>query len=158
MGELVSINKIDGLAKVLKEKGRRTVLVGGCFDLLHPGHVAFLEKAKKAGDTLVVFLESDQKVRELNGISRPVQTQIDRAKVLSALRAVDYVVILPYLALDASYDELVGKIRPDVIAATSKDANTHHQRSAKSTGADFKLVTRTVGDFSSSLIGNVTVK
>lgn len=160
MVEILSVNKTTPLRKSLKKQGKTIVLVGGCFDILHPGHVFFLEKAKKAGDKLVVFLESDQKVRELKGINRPVHTQIDRAKVLAALRAVDYVVLLPYIKNETEYDELVGKIKPDVIAATIKDANTsHHQRSAKKVGAKFKLVARVIDDHStSSLISSITVQ
>ncbi len=160
MAEILSVNKIATINKDLKEKGETVVLAGGCFDILHPGHVFFLEKAKKVGDKLVVLLESDQKVKELKGINRPVHTQIDRAKVLSALRVVDYVVLLPYIKFETEYDELVGKIKPDVIAATIKDVNTsHHQRSAKKVGAKFKLVTRVIDDHStSSLISSITVQ
>ena len=160
MVEILSVNKTTLLRKSLKKQGKTIVLVGGCFDILHPGHVFFLEKAKKVGDILVVFLESDQKVRELKGINRPVHTQIDRAKVLAALRAVDYVVLLPYIKNETEYDELVGKIKPDVIATTIKDANTsHHQRSARLVGAKFKLVARVINDYStSSLISSITVQ
>lgn len=119
-----------------------------------------MEKAKKVGDCLVVLLESDQKVKELKGINRPVHTQKERARVLSALRAVDYIVMLPYMKFDTEYDELIGKIRPDVIAATAKDGElNHHQRSAKLIGAKFKLVARvTNGHSTSSLIDSVTVQ
>ena len=64
----------------------KIVLVGGCFDILHLGHVVFLEKAKKEGDVLVVLLESDEKVRFLKGKGRPVHTQSERAEILSALK------------------------------------------------------------------------
>lgn len=153
MAEILSTGKIADLGKKLRAQGKRIVLVGGCFDILHPGHVIFLEKAKKAGDMLVVFLESDKKVRKLKGMNRPMQIQLDRAQVLSALRSVDYVVLLPYLKNDAGYDKLVGKIKPDVIAATVKDVNTsHHYRSAKKVGAKFKLVIKTIAQYSTSKI------
>lgn len=141
------------ISKAVKKKGQTVVLVGGCFDILHPGHVSFLEKAKKAGDSLVIFLESDQKVRQ-KGKDRPLHTQEDRAKVLSALRAPDYIVKLPYLRSDRQYDQLVADLAPDVIVATGKDDNLHHQRAAKLTGARFKLVAISVGDFSSSKMLN----
>src|SRR3990167_9728836 len=102
MAEILSVGRIAAFSKDLKKQGKVVVLAGGCFDILHPGHVIFLEKAKKTGDILVVLLESDQKVKELKGINRPVHTQIDRAQVLFALRAVDYVVMLPYMKFDKS--------------------------------------------------------
>ena len=77
-----------------------TVLAGGCFDVLHPGHIVFLEKAKKAGDYLVVLLESDKKIRKLKGKGRPVHSQKERAEILSALKSVDSVVCLPYMEND----------------------------------------------------------
>jgi len=130
-----------------------TVLVGGCFDVLHPGHVVFLEKAKKEGDYLIVLLESDQKVKLLKGANRPVQTQQERAKVLSAVKFVDLVVMLPNMETEKEYDELVKKIAPDVIAATKGDMNAHyHQRSAKLVGAKFKYVTKMIGNYSTTRI------
>lgn len=139
MGEVVS-------------KGKKIVLVGGCFDVLHPGHVIFLEKAKKEGDILVVLLESDQKVRQLKGISRPVHSQKERAKVLSALRFVDTVVMLPFMKKSLDYDDLISKIKPDVIAATFGENNADHQRVASKVGAKLKFVTKIIGNHSTSKI------
>lgn len=154
MAEIISIKKAATFGKGLKKQDKTIVLVGGCFDVLHPGHVIFLEKAKKTGDILVVLLESDEKVRKLKGIDRPVHSQMMRAKILSALRYVDYVVMLPDM-VDTEYDDLIGRIKPDVIAATSGDVNVnHHQRSAKLIGAKLKFVTRVIGDYSTSRILN----
>ena len=153
MAKTTTVREIIPVCKKLKLEGKTTVLVGGCFDVIHPGHVIFLEKARKAGDILIVFLESDKKVRELKGIDRPIHNQKERAKVLSALRPVDYIVRLPYMNRDREYDQLIIKIKPDVIAATAKDANNAHQiRSAKLSGAVFKVVTNMIGDYSSSKI------
>lgn len=128
------------------------VLVGGCFDILHPGHVIFLQKAKKAGDLLVVILESDQKVRLLKGERRPVHNQKERAIILSALTFVDFIVLLPFIKQDQDYDEQIKKIKPDIIAATDGISNYHHQRVAKLVGAKLKYVTKIVGNHSSSRI------
>lgn len=154
MAEIIPVKKIRALSKKLKKQGQKIVLAGGCFDILHAGHVIFLEKAKQEGDILVIFLESDQKVKQQKGVGRPLHSQEDRAKVLSALRAPDYVVVLPYLKSDEEYDRLVGDLAPNVIAATGKDDNLHHQRSAKLTGAEFKLVTGVIGNYSSSKLLN----
>lgn len=155
MQQVLSIEQITPLRQSLKASGKTLVLVGGCFDVLHPGHVIFLEKAKKAGDILIVLLESDQKITKLKGINRPVHTQIERAKVLSALTAVDYVVLLPTMKTDKEYDELIVKIKPDIIAATygAKD-NNHKIRSAKIVGAKLTYVTKMIGNHSTSAILN----
>lgn len=152
MGEVIEVGKLAGFIGLLKKQNKKIVLAGGCFDVLHPGHVVFLEKAKKEGDILVVLLESDEKVRQLKGISRPVHSQKERAKVLSALRSVDCVVMLPFMKKSLDYDELIGKIKPDVIAATFGENNADHQRVARKVGAKLKFVTKIIGNHSTSKI------
>lgn len=155
MGKVVSIGKLAELVKSFKKQHRKIVLVGGCFDILHPGHVIFLQKAKKTGDILIVLLESDEKVRVLKGKDRPVLTQNERAIVLSALEQVDHVVMLPFMKSDTEYDDLVERIKPDVIAVTAKDTNIHHhQRSAKKFGAKLESVTEMIGNYSTTHILN----
>lgn len=150
MQQITSIRNLPGIIKLLKSQQKSIVLTGGCFDILHPGHVVFLEKAKKWGDILIVLLENDEKVKALKGANRPVHTQKDRAGVLAALRMVDYIVMLPNFTSDIEYDELTATIKPDVIAATPKDNLAYFKRSAKSSGAKFKLVTSVVGDYSTT--------
>jgi len=150
MENIVRVGEVSHLGKKLRQQNRKIVLVGGCFDILHLGHITFLEKAKRVGDILVVFLESDQKVKELKGSKRPVHTQKERAQVLASIKFVDYVVLLPFLEKDEQYDELVLKLRPDVIAATSNSSDTHKERSAKKAGAKLKFVTKMIGNYSSS--------
>lgn len=155
MGEVVSIRKLAETVKALKKQGKEIVLAGGCFDVLHPGHVIFLEKAKKAGDILVVLLESDEAVRRLKGSDRPVHTQIDRAKVLSSLKVVDYVLPLPLIENESGYDKLVVELKPAVIAATKGAPNSHHkERAAKLSGARLEYVTEVIGNHSTSRILN----
>ena len=133
----------------------KKVLVGGCFDVLHPGHVVFLEKAKREGDKLVVLLESDEKVKKLKGVKRPVHNQDERARVLLALKSVDEVVKLPFIEAEGDYDEIVKKIKPDVIAVAEGYENSHHhERAAKKVGAKIKYVTKIIGNHSTSRILN----
>ncbi len=88
------------------------VFTNGCFDILHPGHVTYLEKARALGDLLVVGLNSDRSVRSLGkGAGRPICTEEERAAVLAALRAVDFVVIFD----DPTPLALIEAIRPDVL-------------------------------------------
>jgi rfaE bifunctional protein nucleotidyltransferase chain/domain len=96
-------------------------LAGGCFDILHIGHIQFLEKAKKYGDHIMLLLESDQTVKRLKGENRPINTQQNRAKVLAALSAVDSVCILPPLNTNKEYDTLVLRLKPAIIATTTGD-------------------------------------
>lgn len=99
----------------------KKVLVGGCFDLLHFGHIQFLTNAKKLGDVLVVALESDENVRRMKGPTRPIHTQIQRKAMLEALVAVDEILLLPPLKTDEEYATLVRNVNPSVIAITEGD-------------------------------------
>lgn len=132
---------------------KKVVLVGGCFDVLHLGHIVFLQKAKNEGDVLVVLLESDEKVKQLKGKGRPVHTQKERASVLSALDAVDFVILLPFME-NSDYDTLISQIKPDVIAVTAGYESKYHKQAAKLVGAKLKFVTKKVGNYSTSRILN----
>lgn len=98
-----------------------TVLVGGCFDLLHYGHISFLKKAKSYGDYLIVALESDENVRKNKGDARPIHTQIQRKEMLEALMYVDEVIELPPMKKDEDYFQFVDRIKPNIIALTEGD-------------------------------------
>jgi len=99
----------------------KTVLVGGCFDFIHFGHIAFLEAAKQHGDKLVVMLESDETIKRLKGEGRPFHTQEQRKKMLESLRMVDEVIMLPPMKNDTEYVTAIQKIKPDIIAFTEGD-------------------------------------
>jgi rfaE bifunctional protein nucleotidyltransferase chain/domain len=94
----------------IRTKYRKIVFTNGCFDILHAGHVRYLESAKALGDCLVIGLNSDVSVRALKGESRPINSEEDRAEVLSALRAVDYVVIFG----EKTAENIIAKLCPDV--------------------------------------------
>lgn len=99
-------------------KNNKIVLVGGCFDILHYGHVYFLKKAKSLGNTLVVALESDENTKKLKGHKRPIHTQKQRAEILKSLKFVDKVISLPP---SPDYPKLTRDVRPSVIAVTEGD-------------------------------------
>jgi len=94
-----------------RQLGARVVFTNGCFDLLHPGHVTYLEASRDLGDLLVVGLNSDESVRRLKGPQRPILPQADRALVLAGLRSVDYVVIFP----EDTPRVLIQRLLPDVL-------------------------------------------
>ncbi len=100
---------------------KKIILVGGCFDLLHFGHISFLESAKALGTYLIVALESDANVRYAKGSSRPIHTQKQRKQMLSALSFIDEVIELPLMKTDSEYNDLVSRIRPNIIAVTQGD-------------------------------------
>ncbi len=102
-------------------KAEGIVLVGGCFDIIHPAHLKFLELSKKQGKNLVVLLESDERIKQLKGEKRPVNNQYVRAQNLTNLPFVDYVVLLSPPPSSEYYYNLVKSLEPDIIAVTSGD-------------------------------------
>lgn len=119
----------------------KTVLVGGCFDLLHFGHISFLKNAKALGDHLVVALESDENVSRMKGPSRPIHTQLQRKAMLEALTFVDEVILLPTMKSDEEYASLVSKVHPNIIAITKGDSAEDKKRThAKSVNAKIVVI------------------
>jgi len=100
---------------------KKTVLVGGAFDILHYGHIHFLKKAKALGTYLVVALESDKNIKKLKGKNRPIHNQNKRREMLESLHFVDQVIILANKMKDKDYDKLVKIVNPQIIAVTAGD-------------------------------------
>lgn len=103
----------------------KKVLVGGCFDFIHYGHISFLKQAKMLGDYLVVALESDENVRRTKGDARPIHSQDQRKQMLEALTYIDEVIALPPMKTDDEYFKLVTDVKPTVIAITEGDPIKH---------------------------------
>lgn len=101
--------------------------MGGCFDIIHIGHIRFLKNAKTYGDVLIVALESDEFVR-VKKKRHPLHTQDERAEVVAALSSVDYVVMLPFFNSEAEYMSLVEKIAPRIIAITKGDPQKDNKK------------------------------
>lgn len=97
--------------KKWKKEGKKIVFTNGCFDIIHAGHVDYLEKAKSLGDVLIVGLNSDESVRRIKGKDRPVNLQQHRKKVLEALKPVDLVIIFD----EDTPERLIKLVRPDVL-------------------------------------------
>ena len=119
MEKIITYKKILQVIKKL-QSSKPIVLVGGCFDILHLGHIRFLKEAKKYG-TVVVALESDQSLTKYKGQSRPIHKQTERAEVLTSLETVDYIILLPHFTSDKEYFDLTQLIRPGIIAVTAGD-------------------------------------
>ncbi|MBP8976071.1 MAG: D-glycero-beta-D-manno-heptose 1-phosphate adenylyltransferase [Bacteroidetes bacterium] len=111
MGLVVERDQLVPIRNDLKRQGKKVVFTNGCFDILHRGHVEYLQKAKQLGDVLIVGLNTDASVKRLKGAERPIVQQEDRAIVIAALAAVDYVCLFDE---DTPY-ELIRVIVPDVL-------------------------------------------
>ena len=120
---------------------KKIVLVGGCFDLLHYGHITFLSQAKALGEKLVVALESDENVRRAKGEARPIHSQEKRKEMLTALTAVDEVLMLKPMSTDEEYSRLVHDVSPSVIATTEGDPILEKKKSqAQRVGAQLVVI------------------
>jgi len=108
---LVERNEIKSITEKLKSDGNKIVFTNGCFDILHAGHVSYLKQAKEEGDILIMGLNSDSSVKRLKGNNRPINSEEDRALVLSALRYIDYVVIFE----EDTPLNLIEIVQPDII-------------------------------------------
>lgn len=107
----LSWQEIESLANTWRACGEKIVFTNGCFDILHVGHVSYLEQAARLGKHLIVGLNTDDSVKRLKGATRPLNHELDRARVLSALACVDAVVLFG----EDTPTELVKKIRPDIL-------------------------------------------
>lgn len=152
--KLIERNSLSQLSRTLKAAGKTIVFTNGCFDILHAGHVRYLNAAKELGNYLIVGLNSDESVRKLKGSERPVNCQEDRAEVLAALAATDYVVIFN----EQTAQSLVEEIQPDIyvkggdycIEELPEAASVH------ATGGKVILLPEVKGRSSSNIIKKIT--
>ena len=98
------------LVEEAKKSGKKVVFTNGCFDILHTGHVTYLNEAKRQGDILIVGVNSDKSVKKLKGETRPINSENDRAFVLDGLKAVDYTVIFN----EDTPEELIACLKPSI--------------------------------------------
>src|ERR687885_2659854 len=109
---IVERNRLIARVAIARRHGARVVFANGCFDLLHVGHVRYLEAARSLGDLLVVGINSDEQVRRLKGEGRPLVPERERAETVASLRAVDYVTVFH----EPTVTELLLALRPDIHA------------------------------------------
>ena len=110
MGQLLQRENVADFVKKLHQSGKTVVVTNGCFDILHVGHVRYLQQTKSFADYSMVLLNSDKSVRSIKGPTRPINNELDRAEVLCALSCVDYVVLFD----EDSPRNLLDEIKPDV--------------------------------------------
>src|SRR6059058_82862 len=110
-GKILSSVELREVRARLRGLGKRLVFTNGCFDILHVGHVRYLQRARELGDALLVAINSDRSVRELKGAGRPVMSEDERAELIAALATVDYVTIFD----DISPRSLIKEVLPDIL-------------------------------------------
>ncbi len=111
MGQVKNFETIESSLAPFRSAGKKIVFTNGCFDLLHVGHVRYLQEARQLGDLLVIGVNSDASVKRLKGPTRPVQIENDRAEILAALAAVDFTVIFT----EDTPENLIHKVKPDIL-------------------------------------------
>lgn len=156
MGKVLNIKQTINVAKELNKQGKTVVLVGGCFDVLHSGHIGFLNEAKKEGDVLMALLESDENIKKIKGKNRPLNSQINRSIVLSSLSSVNYIIPLRGVTNGNFYDKLIVQIKPAYIAITVGDKNLKkREEQCKLVNAKLVKIRKFNGLSSSNYIKNI---
>ncbi|HEY5793323.1 MAG TPA: adenylyltransferase/cytidyltransferase family protein [Chthoniobacterales bacterium] len=153
--EIVAAENLAVLGAKLRAEGRRVVLTNGCFDLLHVGHLRYLEAARALGDRLVVAVNSDESVRALKGPARPINPEGDRAEILSALKCVDYVTIFRTERVTG----VIHLLEPDVYAKggdyTIETLNAEERAALEKCGAAIEILPLVPGKSTTALIEKI---
>ena len=149
--KIIDMNELAQRARELRAAGEKLVATNGCFDLLHVGHVRYLQAARGLGDVLAVGLNGDRSVRELKGNGRPINNEADRAEVLAALECVDFVAIFPEMRAT----EFILAAQPAIYAKggdyTSETLNAEERAALQEVGAEIRIIPFEKG-YSTSLL------
>ena len=149
---ILSLEELAKRADEIRREKQKLVLTNGCFDLLHVGHVRYLEQARELGDFLAVAVNGDESVRALKGDGRPINPEADRAEVLGALASVDFVTIFHQLRAT----EVILAIRPAIYVKggdyTPESLNSEELVALKRVGAEIKMVPLVPGKSTSGLL------
>ncbi len=150
--KIVAREQLRSWRETIARSGKSLVVTNGCFDLLHVGHVTYLEQARRYGDLLLVGLNSDRSVRQFKGADRPVNTEQDRATVLAALESVSAVCIFD----EPSAQSFLEEARPDVYAKggdyTLETLNQQERRAVESRGGKVVLIPMVPGKSTTALL------
>ena len=153
--KIVDQNRLASIADALREQGRKLVLTNGCFDLLHVGHVRYLQAARALGDALAVAINSDDSVRALKGEGRPLNTGSDRAEIVAALECVDYAVLFP----EERVTRLIEKVRPSVYVKggdyTPASLHPEERAALEKIGAEIRILPFERGHSTSGLLARM---
>ena len=154
-GKILDPDPLAAIADAMRAEGRKLVLTNGCFDLLHVGHVHYLQAARALGDALAVAINGDDSVRALKGAGRPLNTEGDRAEVVAALDCVDYVVIFQ----EVRVTRLIEKLRPAIYVKggdyTPASLDPEERAALEKIGAEIRIVPFEPGHSTSALIERI---
>ena len=138
--KIIDMNELRQRARELRAAGKKLVVTNGCFDLLHLGHVRYLQAARGLGDVLAVGLNGDRSVRKLKGSGRPINKEGDRAEVLAALACIDFVTIFPEMRAT----QFILAAQPAIYAKggdyTSETLNAEEQAALQEVGAEIRII------------------
>jgi len=144
--------ELAAISEEFRKSGRKLVFTNGCFDLLHAGHVRYLQQARTLGDALLVAVNGDESVRQLKGPTRPLNGEDDRAEVLAALGCVDFVTVFPEMRVT----NLVNEIRPQVYAKggdyTIDSLNPEERGALQNAGTEIQLLQLVPGRSTTKII------
>ena len=150
--KIVNPDRLAAIANSLREQGRKLVLTNGCFDLLHVGHVRYLQAARALGDALAVAINGDGSVRLLKGAGRPLNTESDRAEIVAALECVDYAVLFP----EERVTRLIEAVRPSIYVKggdyTPASLHPEEHAALEKIGAEIRILPFVPGHSTSGLI------
>ena len=153
--KIVKLEELSDRCENLRSAGKKIVATNGCFDLLHVGHVRYLQAARPFGDLLVVGLNGDRSVLELKGTGRPITTQHDRAEILAALECVDLVTVFP----DLRAAKFLAAVRPAVYVKggdyTPRTLDEEELAILKEIGAAIRIIPFEAGYSTSGLIEQI---
>jgi rfaE bifunctional protein nucleotidyltransferase chain/domain len=142
--------------QAFRAAGKKLVVTNGCFDILHPGHVTYLEAARNLGDALLVGVNGDEATRQLKGPNRPVNSQDDRAAVLAALESVSAVCIF----LEKTATRFLERAQPDVYVKggdyTPDTLNQDERRAAEAAGGKIKIVPFVPGKSTTAILEKIS--
>jgi D-glycero-beta-D-manno-heptose 1-phosphate adenylyltransferase len=110
--KIKSLEELKIMAEDLRTSGRKIVFANGCFDLIHVGHIRYLQSARKLGDVLILGINGDDSIAALKGKGRPLQPEADRVEILASLECVDYVLLFN----ESTVDDILNTLRPDIHA------------------------------------------
>ena len=153
MGIVIKRENIKKELKEDREENKRIVFTNGCFDLMHIGHLRYLQKAKSFGDILIIGVNSDNSVKRLKGETRPIVSEEDRAEMLAGLEAVDYVVLFD----EDTPVEILEEIKPNVHVKGGdyKKEDLPETKIIEENGGEVKIVTFVDGKSTSNIIEKI---
>lgn len=158
MNRFIAADELEDLGAFYVDQGKKLVLTNGCFDLLHTGHVRYLQQARDLGDALLVAVNSDLSVRDLKGTERPLNHQLDRAEILAALRCVDYVSIFE----GNRVTEVIRTLRPAIYAKggdyTMETLDREERAALEEVGTEIRLLSLVPGKSTTSLLEKVRLE